>query len=111
MAVHFVRRCHTEGPACKGVYRLEADTVLAWFQKIWADDADRVREALGGPIPGLENLAELVRERRLPPPESDDGLHQHLRACVGAGGQLLAEPHAVQVFSAQGDGGQAGYFF
>ena len=37
MPVHFVSRSHIEGPAGKHVQKLEAPSVLAWFQSVWAE--------------------------------------------------------------------------
>ena len=35
LSVYFIYRSHYEGPAGKYVRRVDADTVLAWFQATW----------------------------------------------------------------------------
>ncbi len=117
MAVHFVYRSPHDNPACKTVSRLEADSVLSWFQAVWpeataaADAAAWVREALGCAVRGLDALFEKARDRRLPPPESEARLHAYLDESLLIDGELLAAPHAVQVLTGDGDIELAYYFF
>jgi hypothetical protein len=105
MAVHFVYRSPYDNPACKTVSRLEADSVLSWFRKVWPEAtaaegaAAWVRKALGCPVYGLDALFEKARDRRLPPPGSDDQLHKYLNDYLYFDGELLAEPHCVQVLT------------
>jgi hypothetical protein len=105
MAVHFVYRSHCEGPACKTVRQLEAESVLAWFQGVWlaaskAEDAAAwVKETLGCAVYGLDALFEKARERRLPPPESEAQLAKYLRDYLSFDGELLTAPHCLQVLT------------
>jgi hypothetical protein len=53
MSVYFVYRSHYEGPSGKHVRRLDADSVLGWFQAVWErakgaeDTSEWVKTELG----------------------------------------------------------------
>jgi hypothetical protein len=115
MAVHFVYRSPHAGPAGKHVSKLDAPSVLAWFQQVWPeavaaeDGAAWVKSALGTAVAGFESLFEAARSRSLPPPESDRDLKKYLDAHLDAE-EVLAEPHAVQALGEEEDESEMAYY-
>ncbi|WP_344970846.1 hypothetical protein [Streptosporangium fragile] len=102
---YFVYRTHYEGPLGKRIRRLPDATVLGWFRRAWAavvddvlEDADAWIEAeLGGGVYGLASFFERVRDRRIPAPESWEGLRDLLREHLYVEGGLRVDAHSVRV--------------
>ena len=116
MSVYFVYRSHYEGPSGKHVRRLDAESVLGWFRAVWeraqqADDASEwVRTELGCAVYGFASIFEAARDACLPPPESDLNLESYLTEHLYVEGNILYQPHCLQVLT-DDDEIELAYFF
>ena len=105
MSVYFVYRSHYEGPSGKHVRRLEADSVLGWFQGVWerakqADDASEwVKAEIGADVYGFASIFEAARKHSLPAPTSDQSLKSYLEEHLYVEGEIRYKPHALQVLT------------
>jgi hypothetical protein len=105
MSAYFVYRSHYEGPAGKHVRRLEAGTVLDWFQRVWPEatasgDARRWEEqALGCSTPDFWAFFHSAGKARLPPPDSERALREYLEGHLGVRGEVRYRPHAMQALT------------
>ena len=105
MSVSFVYRSHYEGPSGKHVRRLDADSVLGWFQAVWerakgADDASEwVKAEIGCAVYGFASIFEAARDESLPPPTSDRQLKSYLEEHLYVEGEMRYKPHALQVLT------------
>ena len=105
MSVYFVHRSHYEGPSGKHVRKLDGDSVLGWFRAVWkrakrADDLPEwVKGELGCGVYAFETIFEAARDESLPPPKSDEELEAYLTDHLSVEGEILFEPHALQVLT------------
>ena len=105
MSVYFVYRSHCEGPSGKHVRRLDADSVLGWFQGVWerakqAEDASEwVKTEIGADVYGFASIFQAAREHALPPPTSDRELKSYLEENLHTEGEMRFKPHAMQVLT------------
>ncbi len=105
MSVYFVYRSHYEGPSGKHVRKLDGDSVLGWFRAVWkrakrADDLPEwVQGELGCGVYAFETIFEAARDESLPPPKSDEELEAYLTDHLSVEGEILFDPHAIQVFT------------
>ena len=105
MSVYFVYRSHYEGPSGKHVRVLDGDSVLGWFQSAWerakaADDiGEWLKAELGCDVYGLASIFEAARDESLPPPKTDRKLKSYLEEHLYVEGEILFDPHAIQVFT------------
>src|SRR5688572_29750229 len=93
--VYFVYRSHYEGPLSKHVIRLPDRTVLGWFQRGWATDADP-----DAWVYGLDSIFEAAREKRLPRPETIEQLRALLREHLyveGGADYIRLDEHSLRV--------------
>jgi hypothetical protein len=114
--VHFVYRSHYEGPLSKHITRLPDQTVLAWFQRGWAMDADPeewVEAELGCDVYGLDSMFEAARDEQLPRPETTEQLrallHKHLYV-EGDEDYIRLDEHSLRVRT-DDDEVELAYFF
>lgn len=118
MSVHFVYRCHYEGPSEKYNKRFESDTLLAWFQQHWdalsAADDDRAHEQaeaiLGTFVYGFATLGSAITEHGLAAPASVAELGALLEEHLYVEGEILLTEHCLQVIT-DDDELQMAYFF
>jgi hypothetical protein len=116
MSVHFVYRSHYEGPSGKHVRRLDADSVLGWFQSAWErakvaeDISEWLADELGTSVYGFSSIFEAARDESLPPPTTDRKLKSYLEEHLYVEGEILHEPHALQVLT-DDDEIELAYFF
>jgi len=105
MSVYFVYRSHYEGPSCKHVLCLDADSVLGWFQGVWerakqADDASEwVKREIGANVYGFASIFEAARDESLPPPSSERKLKSYLEEHLYVEGEIKFKPDALQVLT------------
>src|SRR4051794_3979393 len=82
--IWFVYRSHYEGVLSKRVRRIEAPSILAWFQEKIADPRgsatprDVADVDLGGSVYGFGTLLAAAREHKLAAPKSAAGLRAML---------------------------------
>jgi hypothetical protein len=116
MGVHFVYRSHYEGPSGKHVRVLDADSVLGWFQGVWErakgaeDVAAWVEAELGTSVYGLASIFEAARDESLPPSKTDWKLKSYLEEHLYVEGEIIFDPHALQVLT-DDDEIELAYFF
>ena len=116
MGVYFVYRSHYEGPSGKHVRVLDADSVLGWFQGVWErakgaeDVAAWVEAELGTSVYGLASIFEAARDESLPPPKTDRKLKSYLEEHLYVEGEMLHEPHSIQLLT-DDDEIELAYFF
>lgn len=86
-------------PRGRRFVRLDAPSVLAWFQKSWSllADGDAFREALGGRVYGLDSLFEKVAEDSVPAPTSCREMATLLERYVYYERDIEVEDHFVHV--------------
>jgi uncharacterized protein (TIGR02996 family) len=118
MSVHFVYRCHYEGPSEKYIKRFDSDTLLAWFQRHWdalsAADGDRAHDQaeaiLGTFVYGFATLGNAIAEHDLPAPATVAELGAILEEHLYVEGEILLTEHCLQVIT-DDDELQMAYFF
>ena len=116
MSVYFVYRSHYEGPSGKHVRVLDGESVLGWFQVVWErakeaeDVAEWVKAELGMQGLRLASIFEAARDESLPPPKTDRKLKSYLEEHLYVEGEILFEPHAMQVLT-DDDEIELAYFF
>jgi hypothetical protein len=115
MSVYFVYRSHYEGPSGKHVRVLGGDSVLGWFQAAWEkakqaeDTSEWLKAEPGCDVYGLASIFEAARDESLPPPKTDRKLRSYLEGHLYVEGEMLHEPHAIQVLT--DDEIELAYFF
>ncbi len=117
MSVYFVYRSDYEGPSGKHVRRLDADSVLGWYQAVWErakqaeDISEWVKAEVGADVYGFASIFEAAREHALPPPTSDRKLKSYLEEYLYVEGDMRFKPHALQVLTDDDEIELAYYFF
>ena len=102
MSVYFVYRSYYEGPSGTHLRRLSDDSVLGWFQQVWArakevdDAAEWVKSEIGTSVYGFASIFEGAREHDLPPPTNDRKLKSYLEEHLYVEGEIRYKPHALQ---------------
>ncbi len=104
--IWFVYRTHYEGPLSKRVKKLEAPSVLAWFQKAIKQKGKGVEKELGGHVYGLDSLFEEAHEV----PKSVAALRDLLEEHLYSEGDIRVDAHSVRV-STDDDEVELAYFF
>ncbi len=109
--IWFVYRSHYEGPLSKRVRRLEAPSVLAWFQaqieeaRVAEHPGESVAAALGGPVHGLPSVFEASHKHSLHTPKTATALrkvlgdHLHVR---GGEENIHLDGHSLRVLTSDG---------
>jgi uncharacterized protein (TIGR02996 family) len=117
MAVYFVYRSHYDSPDTRYLRKFEDATLLDWFRKRWEPITDykaaqkRVQELFGRDIYGFDSLFESIAEASLPAPNTGRELVELLNNCLPVEGEIIAEPHVVQVLTDDDELELAYYFF
>ena len=117
MSVYFVYRSHYEGPAGKHVQKLPGDSVLDWFKTVWneakkaPDVGEWANSTLGCDVYGFASIFEAAREESLKPPSTDAKLEEDLSEHLYVEGEMLYQPHALQVLTDDDEIELAYYFF
>lgn len=118
--IWFVYRSHYEGPLSKRLRRLDAPSVLAWFQERFADargaaaPRDVGEAELGGYVYGFGTLFEAVKEHRLPTPKTMAGLDKQLRKHLyveGGSDHIRVNDHTLRVATDDDEVDLAYFFF
>lgn len=118
--IWFVYRSHYEGPLSKRVCRIEAPSILSWFQEKLADargsatprevaDAD-----LGGQVYGFGALLGAAREHKLAAPKSTSALRAMLNRHLyveGGPENIRLDDHSLRVLTDDDEVSLAYYFF
>ncbi len=107
--IWFVYRSHYEGPLSKRVRRLEAPSVLAWFQaqieeaRVAAQPGESVTAALGGPVHGFEAVFEAAHKHSLHTPKTATALRKVLGDHLHVGeDHLHLDGHSLRVLTSDG---------
>lgn len=118
--IWFVYRSHYEGPLSKRVCRLDAPSILAWFQEKIADarGSSTPREVadadLGGSVYGFGSLLAAAKEHKLAAPKSTAALrallHKHLYV-EGGPENIRLDDHSLRVLTDDDEVMLAYYFF
>ena len=118
--IWFVYRSHPDGPLSKRVCRLDAPSVLAWFQDKIADARGSsapggVADAeLGGPVHGFATFLEAARRLQLPAPKSISALRKVLQEHLHVKGEtdpIRLDDHTLRVLTRDGEVRLAYFFF
>jgi hypothetical protein len=118
--IWFVYRSHYEGALGKRVRRIEAPSILAWFQEKIADargskaPRDVADADLGGHVYGFDSLLAAAKEHKLAAPKSTSALramlHKHLYVERGPE-NIRVDDHSVRVCTDDDEVSLAYYFF
>ena len=107
--IWFVYRSHYEGPLSKRVRRLEAPSVLAWFQaqieeaRVAAQPGESVTAALGGPVQGFEAVFEAAHKQSLHTPKTATALRKVLGESLHVAEEHLhLDGHSFRVLTSDG---------
>ncbi len=124
MSISFVYRTPYAGPIGKHIRRLEADSILDWFRRVWThaalgEDEDEwnrnamawVEADFGYDVYGLSSIFAAAREFALPPPETDNQLAEYLSKYLYVESSVLISPHAIQAYTDDDEMELAYYFF
>jgi uncharacterized protein (TIGR02996 family) len=117
MSVYFVYRTHYDTPTLNHVKKFEDGTVLDWFRRHWnwmeghEADADREIPLFGCPVYGFYSLFSAILEHSLPQPATPDQLQGYLEKHLYVEGELLFQPHVIQVLTDDDELEMAYYFF
>jgi len=104
--IWFVYRTHYEGPLSKRVKKLNAPSVLAWFQKAIKNGGKGVEKELGGRVYGFDSLFEEEHDV----PKSVAALRDLLEEDLYSEGDIRVDAHSVRV-STDDDEVELAYFF
>jgi hypothetical protein len=113
----FVYRSHYEGPLSRRIRRLNAPSLLAWFQsriekaRSAPEPSETVDEELGGYVYGLGSLFEAVVEHSLPPPRSLAELKALLDEHLYVEGEFVIDEHSLRVLTDDDEVALAYFFF
>jgi hypothetical protein len=118
--IWFVYRSHYEGPLSRRVCRIDAPSILAWFQEKIADarssatPREVARADLGGHVYGFDSLLAAAKEHKLAAPKSTAGLramlHKHLYV-EGGPENIRLDDHTLRVLTDDDEVQLAYYFF
>ena len=118
--IWFVYRSHRDGPLGKRVRRVDAPSILAWFQAKIEDartsvaPRDVAAADLGGPVLGLGALFEAAKKHSLHTPKSSAALGKLLQEHAHADGgtdNVRVDAHSVRVFTNDEHSELAWFFF
>lgn len=118
--IWFVYRSHYDGPLSKRVCRIDAPSILAWFQEKLADargsatPRDVANADLGGYVYGFGSLLAAAKEHKLPSPKSTAALRAMLRKHLyveGGPESIRVDDHTVRVVTDDDEVMLAYYFF
>lgn len=104
--IWFVYRTHYEGPLSKRVKKLNAPSVLAWFQKAIKNGGKGAEKELGGHVYGFDSLFEEAHDV----PKSVAALRDLLEEDLYSEGDIRVDAHSVRV-STDDDEVELAYFF
>jgi uncharacterized protein (TIGR02996 family) len=116
MTVWFAYRCHYDLPATKHVKRFEDATLLDWFGRHWRPIADGeqarryARDLLGCDMHGAGYFLTQMAEAGLAPPTTTAELRDLVQGW-SVEGEVLFEPHVIQVLDDDDELEMAAYFF
>ncbi len=107
MGVYFVYRSPYQGPTELYRKRFDDATVLEWFQNRWTrwiglseeDLWDAVDMEIGTSIYGFCSIFQRISELGLPVPQTHDDLDETLQAHLYVEGEVMCEPHLIQVLT------------
>jgi len=118
--IWFVYRSHYEGPLSRRVCRIDAPSILVWFQEKLADarssatPREVARVDLGGYVYGFETLLAAAREHKLAAPKSTAALRamlcKHLYV-EGGPENIRVDDHTLRVLTDDDEVQLAYYFF
>jgi uncharacterized protein (TIGR02996 family) len=117
MTVFFVYRSHYDLPLTKHVKRFDEPNVVSWFQNHWGfsgsiEQAQAHTRALLGCDPhGFAHFQKGIVEEEIPPPRNAAKFREALSSAWCVEGDLLVEPHAVQVLDDDDELQMAYYIF
>ncbi len=97
-------------PRGRRFVRLDAPSVLAWFQRNWTLGRGGFVEELRGEVYGLDQLFEDVEIEKIAAPKTDEELVPLLEKHIYFEGDIEAEPHFVHV-ETDDDEVEIAYFF
>lgn len=118
--IWFVYRSHYDGPLSKRVCRIDAPSILAWFQEKLADargssaPRDVANADLGGFVYGFGSLLAAAKEHKLAAPKSTAALRAMLRKHLyveGGPENIRVDDHSVRVVTDDDEVMLAYYFF
>jgi hypothetical protein len=118
--IWFVYRSHYDGPLSKRVCRIDAPSILAWFQEKLADarssatPRDVADADLGGSVYGFGSLLAAAKEHKLAAPKSTAALRAMLRKHLyveGGPESIRVDDHTVRVVTDDDEVMLAYYFF
>jgi hypothetical protein len=104
--IWFVYRTHYEGPLSKRVKKLDAPSVLAWFQKAIEKKGKGVEKEIGGHVYGFDSLFEEKHDV----PKTVAALRDLLEEDLYSEGDIRVDAHSVRV-STDDDEVELAYFF
>ena len=104
--IWFVYRTHYEGPLSKRVKKLNAPSVLAWFQKAIKAKGKGVEKELGGGVYGFDSLFEEEHDV----PKTVAALRDLLEEDLYSEGDIRVDAHSVRV-QTDDDEVDLAYFF
>ncbi len=116
MSVWFAYRCHYDLPSTRHVKRFDDATLLDWFRNHWrpiADEDEAYRyadELLGCRAHGMGYFLMTMAEEGLTPPTTTAEL-RNLVEHWSVEGEVLFEPHVIQVLDDDDELQMASYFF
>jgi hypothetical protein len=106
LMIWFVYRTHYEGPLSKRIRKLNAPSVLAWFQKAIEKKGKGIEKELGGHVYGFDSLFEEKHDT----PKSVAALRDLLEEDLYSEGDIRVDAHSVRV-STDDDEVELAYFF
>jgi uncharacterized protein (TIGR02996 family) len=116
MTVWFAYRCHYDLPATKHFKRFDDATLLDWFRDHWRPIADReeaddyAEDLLGCHMHGAGYFMMGMAEQDIPPPTTTDELRDLVEGW-SVEGEVLFEPHVIQILDDDDELEIASYFF
>jgi len=104
--IWFVYRTHYEGPLSRRVKKLNAPSVLAWFQKAIKNKGKGAEKEIGGHVYGFDSLFEEQHDV----PKSVSALRDLLEEHLYSEGDIRVDAHSVRV-KTDDDEVDLAYFF
>lgn len=117
--IWFVYRSHYEGPLSKRIHRLDAPSVVAWFQaqieeaRVASQPGESAMRAVGGRVHGFQSVFEAAHKHSLHTPRTGAALRkllgEHL-SVEGGEDHIQLDAHSLRVLT-DDDEVQLAYFF